>query len=170
MASNELLAIEVGFELIKAAKKHFSSHGKQSRRLNDDISTALRGLYFMPTGVLSLLRDIVGGKTMTSKHIQTVLTNFNDKEWEVRQSLNHLDFDRLSKKLGLTLASARALDRVRYGKLSLREEIQQEVNYYGQGNVKPNKKKIRKLISDIEKLNSEIEGIEQLINSQAFTR
>jgi hypothetical protein len=46
--------------------------------------------------------------------------------------------------------------------MSLRRDIQKEVNYYGQRGVKPDLNKLRALIAAIEELNSEIEEMSGL--------
>jgi len=79
--------------------------------------------------------------------------NFNDREWKVGRALHALDFEQLQRDLRLTLATAKTLDQIRQGKISLRHDIQREVNYYGQRGVKPDLNKLRALIAAIKELN-----------------
>lgn len=161
--------LESGLEFACGAKRFLSSN-KSTPRLNREISQALRAIYFTPNGVLSLLKEVAEGRHPDPERTKELLIEFNDKEWNVRESLDALDFDRLSKQLGLTLGTARKLDLIRFGKLSLRREIQSEINYYGQRRASPDKRKVHQLLAAIEQLNCEIEDIERLVNVEAKER
>jgi len=169
MSAEGLLMLKAGFETAQAANEYLSSLGKKDFKLHDGLCKALRTLYFTPNGVLSLLRVIARGEDVPTERLSQRLINFNDPEWEVRDALNSIDFDRLSKELRLTLSTTQAFSAIRNGKMSLRRDIQAEINYYGQRNVKPNTKAVDELIQGIESLNAEIERLEAAVNLRART-
>ncbi|MGI8724413.1 MAG: hypothetical protein ACR2J1_03440 [Methyloceanibacter sp.] len=123
---------------LASSTKNFLSAEPRAPKLNRSVTRALRALYFTPNGVLSLLKQIEDGQEPDSDRTREVLVEFNDKEWRVRESLEALDFDHLRHQLGLTLDR---LEMVRLGKLSLRREIQEEINYYWRPRAAPNKEK-----------------------------
>src|ERR1700737_4667804 len=124
----------------------------KDRRLHDDLCFALRQLYFTPKGVISLLEDVAENRKVSATRLREILGDFNDREWKVQEALHRIDFYELEKELGISLATARVLNELRYGKASLREEIQSEVNRYGQEGATPNKTKVKKLTGTIEGL------------------
>jgi hypothetical protein len=141
--------------------------GKNGYRATDKICKALRTLYFTPKGVLSLLKAIERGETVEPRQQAAALIEFNDREWEAKDAGDFLDFDRLHKELGITLAAAKTLSLAAMQKLSLRRAIQDEINRYGQPRASPNIVRVRALITQIEKLNGEIEEIEGAVNRRA---
>jgi hypothetical protein len=166
----ETLAIlKTGFEIAKAVKD-FVHREKPDHRLNDQICTALRTIYFTPNGVVALLKALEQNNAVTDEDWRDRLINFNDREWEVGRALGALDFDGLKQDLRLSLSTIRTLEMIRWGKINLRRSIQDEVNYYGRRGVRPNLDNIRSLIEAIEKLNAEIIEIESLVNSRALER
>jgi hypothetical protein len=92
---------------------------------------------------------------------------FNDREWKVEAALRRVDFHAIRHELGLSLASIRVLDQLRYGKIDLRHAVQSEVNFYGQETASPNKARARRLIAAIENLNAKIEEVEGIVNGRA---
>lgn len=54
-----------------------------------------------------------------------------------------------------------------YRKAGLRRAVQEEVNLYGQKNVKPNKAAAKRLMTAIKKLNTQIEDIDGVVNPRA---
>lgn len=121
----------------------------------------------MPRGIHSLLREVAEGEELTEKRIQQALSDFNDREWKVESALQHIDFYALRRELGLSLLTINVLGELRYGKINLRRAVQAEVNPYGQDGIKPNRARAKKLIAAIEKLNTEIEDIEGIVNARA---
>jgi hypothetical protein len=156
-------------EIAKAAKSHFE-RSPDNPRLNAEICKALRTIYFMPKGVLSLLKEAERGDKLSPERIEQALTDFNDREWKVQDALHAINFDRLVKELGMTLRTSQVLEQIRYGKMSLRQDIQNEVNYYGRRGNKPDQEKIRALIDSIEAINAQIEDIERIVNVRAKER
>jgi hypothetical protein len=167
MPSEFLTLIKTGFNVAKAVREFRPGPDAHDRRLQDDVTRALRTLYFTPDGILSLLKEIVAGRTPSEQRIQHALNDFNDREWNVEAALQRIDFQELRKELGLSLASLSVLDQLRYGKINVRRAVQSEVNFYGQDTSAPNRAKARKLIAAIEKLNAEIEDIEGIVNARA---
>jgi hypothetical protein len=164
MSAEAQLLLKTGFEVAKAAYKHYASADKKDRRLSEDLCRALRTIYFAPTGVITLLKEIARGDKVSPERLQQALVDFNDREWEVQAAAQSLDYERLGKELGVTIATANALNSLRHGKLSLRREIQNEINFYGQENAKPRKVEVEQLLQGIAKLNVEIEKLEELVN------
>ncbi|MBB4259065.1 MULTISPECIES: hypothetical protein [unclassified Bradyrhizobium] len=121
----------------------------------------------MPDGVISLLADVLENKKIQPARLRRVLGDFNDSQWEVRAALQQIDLGDLERELAVSLGTARALDELKNGKIKLRNEIQEEVNHYGQEDAKPNKRAIRRLIASIIKLNETIEDLEAALNDRA---
>lgn len=84
-----------------------------------------------------------------------------------RTSVRRIERTRLHHELGLSLRTLRALDVLSSGKAGLRHAVQEEVNFYGQHGVKPNKVAAKRLMAAIKKLNSQIEDIDGVVNSRA---
>jgi hypothetical protein len=167
MSLDLLSVIKASSDLVKGLKDFQSEPEKRDRLLQDDISRALRTLYFTPKGILSLLVEVADGKPLTEKRIQKTLIDFNDREWKVEEALQRIDFHALQRELGLSLSAMRVLEQLRYGKINLRRAVQAEVNPYGQDGTDPNKTKAKKLIAAIENLNADIEDVEAVINARA---
>lgn len=164
----DLLAIiKTGADVAKVLRDFNPKAETRDRHLQDDVTRALRTLYFTPSGILSLLKEVVIGEELTDRRIQKALGDFNDREWEVEAALQRVDFHALHRELGLSLASIRVLDQLRHGKIGLRQAVQSEVNFYGQENASPNKARARRLIAAIEDLNSQIEEVESIVNGRA---
>lgn len=155
--------------LLKGLKAALPNTGERDRRLQDHVVGALRAIYFMPKGILSLLYEVVDGEELSDRRIQQALGDFNDREWAVADALQRIDFLSLKREHGLSLAQMRVLEQLRYGKMNLRQAVQREVNLYGQEGIKPKKAAAKQLIAAIEDLNSEIEDIEAIVNSRART-
>jgi flagellar biosynthesis regulator FlbT len=164
----DLIAIiKTGIDVAKALRDFKPKAETHDRRLQDDVTRALRTLYFTPTGILSLLREVAAGKKLTETRIQKALSDFNDREWKVEAALRRVDFHALHRELGLSLASIRVLDQLQRGKIDLRRAVQSEVNFYDQETTSPNRARARKLIAAIEDLNSKIEEVEGVVNGRA---
>ncbi len=159
--------IKTGVDVAKALRDFKPKPETHDRHLQDDVTRALRTLYFTPTGIFSLLKEVAAGKELSDKRIQKALNDFNDREWKVEAALQRVDFRAIHHELGLSLASIRVLDQLRYGKIDLRRAVQSEVNFYGQETASPNKAGARKLIAAIENLNTEIEEVEGIVNGRA---
>jgi hypothetical protein len=127
----------------------------------------LRQLYFTPGGIVSLLKDIAADRRISATRLRQALGDFNDREWEVQDALQRIDFHQLHRKLGLSLSTLRILTELQCGKASLRSEVQTEVNRYGQPGARPNKSRVRLLIASIERLNADIEDIDAIVNARA---
>jgi hypothetical protein len=74
-------------------------------------------------------------------------------------------FERLSGEFGISLRTIQKLELVRYGKLSLRRNIQDEINFYGIGRTKPNKEAVKSFLSEIEELNAMILDVEEAVSA-----
>jgi hypothetical protein len=159
--------IKTGFDIAKTLKEFKPKPETHDKHLQDDVTRALRTLYFTPTGILSLLKEVAAGHELSDKRIQKALSDFNDREWKVEAALRRVDFHAIHRELGLSLASIRVLDQLRYGKIDLRRAVQSEVNFYGQETASPNKARARKLVAAIENLNTEIEEVEGIVNGRA---
>lgn len=168
MSFMEAMAVlKGGLTVAQAARDHLASPDKKDQRARNELCAALRALYFTPDGVISLLREIESGKRLSAARIQQALTDFNDREWKVKEALGALNFEQVARNLGVRLRDARQLHDIRDGKINIRREIQSEVNYYGQRNREPDRTRVRELISLIEQLSDEIEQIEGRVNTRA---
>jgi hypothetical protein len=161
------IAINLVVEAFKALKAMLPKTEEHDRRLQQDVVVAIRSLYFTPSGILSLLRQVVDGDELSDKRIQQALNDFNDREWEIARALRRIERTRLHRELGLSLSTLRALDVLGSGKAGLRHAVQQEVNLYGQHGVKPNKAAAKRLMAAIQRLNAQIEVIDGVVNSRA---
>lgn len=129
-----------------------------------EICLWLRSIYFMPDGVISILEDIADGRPIDERRRESVLSSFNDAEWRIREISDQLDFETLRRDVSISLRTARQLDLVRWGKLSLRREIQDAINHYGQPHAKLDRTKIRRLLGAVKELNAQIEEVEATLN------
>jgi flagellar biosynthesis regulator FlbT len=162
-----LTIIKTGIYVAKTLREFKPKPETHDRHLQDDVTRALRTLYFTPTGILSLLTEVAAGRELFDKQIQKALSDFNDREWQVEAALQRVDFHAIHHEFGLSLTSIRVLDQLRYGKIDLRRAVQSEVNFYGQEKGSPNKARARKLIAAIKTLNTEIEEVESIVNGRA---
>jgi hypothetical protein len=169
MPMGNLVSLEAAGVLVKGLAG-LAARDRKDHRLNDAISKALRTLYFPADGVLALLKEVASGTGLPSDALRERLVNFNDRQWQVEGALEVLDFTQLAKDLRVSLATARRLQEIRMGKIDLRRDIQEEVNYYGRRGVKPDLDKVRALIAAIEALNALIEETELRVNSRALER
>jgi hypothetical protein len=168
MPLSELATIKAGLDLAKALKDWVPLK-RGDAELRDEICLALRALYFTPSGVLDLLKKIDSGEKVSDEELTAALVKFNDREPRVQRSSHLLSFDRLQQELGLNLATIEVVHQVRVGKMSLRKDIQNEINYYGQRGVKADKQKIKALLANIDELNALVVEIEAVVNSRAKT-
>lgn len=164
-----ILSIMQGFELVQSIKGLSSLLRRDDDRLNEELCKLLRCIYFMPDGVLGLLKEIAGGDKVPGDRIKQALLDFNDRESEVSRALDSIDFRALVER-GLPLRVARDLQNVRHGKTNLRRDVQNEINFYGQKGATPNQERLKSLIDGIELLNSEIEEIEEAVNPRSKSR
>jgi hypothetical protein len=161
----DLTTLKMGLDLVKFVKDLVPKGGEDddTQALRQEISGALRTLYFTPRGVTALLKKIDGGEKVSRDEVSTALIQFNDGEPEVERAAANLLFERLSREHGLSLRTIQKLEMVRYGKISLRRNIQNEINYYGIGRTKPDKEAVKALLADIEKLNAMILDVEEAV-------
>ena len=162
------LVIKGGMELIGGLIKWSESNKvRTSNKERDAVAKALRAIYFTPTGPIRLIEQIVKGEKPRAKERQQILTQFNDVEWRVARALRTLEFDERFGSLSVSLSTARQLRDLANGKVSIRRAIQETLNHYGQPNRKINRQKLKRLLSDIKKLNAKIEKLEAIINVRA---
>lgn len=150
-------------DLAKAANT-FATRGNGT---STKVCHALRSIYFGDDGVLPMLKDIEAGAKVDLDRRKRVLIDFNDGQWDVEKALETIDFGSLRNDLDLSLKTLKALMLIKGGKSGLRRLIQDEINFYGQRGVKPNRKVLRELIAGIEGLNRQIEDLEEKIRSVA---
>jgi hypothetical protein len=160
----DLLTIKAGFDLAKAIKD-LVPKGRNDQALKEEISAALRTLYFTPRGVTALLKKIDAGEKVSKEEVSQALLQFNDGEPAVERAAAALLFERLSGEFGISLRTIQKLELVRYGKLSLRRNIQDEINFYGIGRTKPNKEAVKSFLSEIEELNAMILDVEEAVSA-----
>jgi hypothetical protein len=170
VAPDPIAMIKVAASAIGALKHIRPREESSDARVQKAVSLFLRDLYFAPDGIVSLLREIADGEYPSETRLKQALVDFNDREWKVDEALKGLEFGVLKKELGLSLSALQALFLMRESKSELRWSVQQEVNYYGQDGVWPDRAKVRKLIQAIEYLNTKIEQIEAVINGRASGR
>jgi hypothetical protein len=115
MPLENLGPLKAGLEIAKGLNGLVRRQQKD-HRLNDQVCKALRTLYFTPNGVLGLFKELERGNGVASEELRERLINFNDREWEVGRALDALDFEQLQRDLRLSLASAKTLDQIRYGR------------------------------------------------------
>jgi hypothetical protein len=155
-------------EFANAARKLVSRpDGEIDHSLGDRLSTVLRTLYFPRSGILGYLLEIERGEAIDPNRTQKALIAFNDRQWQISGALAALEFDQLAKELKLNIATIDALDRVRDEKSGLRQEIQNEINYYGQRGVKADRQRVSQLITAIRSLNESIKEADRAVNSRA---
>jgi flagellar biosynthesis regulator FlbT len=160
-------AIKVFIDVVKALKAVLPKAEERDRRLQNEVTDAIRTLYFTRRGVLSLLHQVADGEELSEERVQQALSDFNDRDWTVANALRRINFDALHREFGLSLSTIRALEQLSYRKMGLRQAVQSEVNFYGQRGVTPKKAAARRLIAAIEKLNAQIEDIDGVVNPRA---
>jgi hypothetical protein len=167
MAAEGLAALKIGIDIVKVAKELVPSSNKKDLKFYDELCRALRLIYFPPTGMLGLLKDIVAGNVIDEERRTRVMTDFNDYEWKVKETLDGLSFERLENELRLPIVAIQMLHKIRQGKAGLRQAVQEQVNPYGQKGFEIDKARVQELIDRIEQLNSEIEALEAAVNRRA---
>lgn len=171
MVFDPILSTKTGIDLINAAlSASEKSSVKLSKKKSAALCRALRGIYFTPNGILSLLDDIAKGGKPTAAQIQSVLGDFNDAEWEVQRFAHSLSFDALEGEMLVSLRSARALELIRFGKVSLRRDIQNAINSIGQPRAKISLSLISELSARVRDLNEGIEKLELSLNVSAIDK
>jgi hypothetical protein len=160
----DLMTLKMGIDLAKLVKD-LVPNGGGDQAIEQEISDALRAIYFTPRGVTALLRKIDAGVKVTEEEVSAALIQFNDGEPRVERAAATLLFERLSRQHGISLRTIKQLDLVRDGKLSLRREIQEEINYYGRGRHKPDKERVRSLLKQIDELNAAILDVEDAVGA-----
>jgi hypothetical protein len=162
----DLMTLKMGFDVAKAVKDLLpkGGDGEYAKGVKQEISAALRTIYFTPRGVIALLKKIDAGEEVSREEVSATLIQFNDGEPRVERAAANLLYERLSREFGLSLRVVQQLELIRYGKVSLRRQIQEEINYYGLGRTTPNKEKVKFLLGEIEKLNAAILDVEEVVN------
>jgi hypothetical protein len=160
----DLMTLKMGIDLAKLVKD-LVPNGGGDQAIELEISDALRTIYLTPRGVTALLRKIDAGVKVTEGEVSAALIQFNDGEPRVERAAATLLFERLSRQHGISLRTIKQLDLVRDGKLSLRREIQEEINYYGRGRHKPDKERVRSLLKQIDELNAAILDVEDAVGA-----
>jgi hypothetical protein len=160
----DLMTIKAGFDLANSLK-NWMPKGRDDRALREQLCATLRMFYFTPRGIVALLRKIEAGEKMSEEELSKALVEFNDGEPRVMRASASLEFERLQRELGISLRTVQTLELVRAGKLSLRRNIQDEINYYGRRSVKPNRERVKALLAEIDRLNSMIIEAEEAVGS-----
>ncbi|MDA9478253.1 hypothetical protein XI03_28005 [Bradyrhizobium sp. CCBAU 65884] len=160
----DLATIKAGLDLAKAVKEWVPSN-RDDHTVRQQICDALRTFYFMPRGIVLLLKKVDADERISEEELSQALLDFNDREPAVARASDHLLFERLIRERGLSLRAIQNLELVRAGKISLRRDIQREINYYGRGRTKPNKERVRLLLSEIDRLNTLIIEVEEAVRA-----
>jgi hypothetical protein len=158
-----LSIISSGLELAQGLSvlRSDNAHSKTRKR---EICLWLRTFYFMPSGVVSILEDIANGQAIDERRRESVMSSFNDSEWRIQSIADRLTFEELAKDGHVSLKTARQLDLVRMGKLSLRREIQDAINHYGQPRAPVNRDEVQQLVDAVRRLNAQIEEVDAALN------
>lgn len=154
--------MKAGLDLAKLLKEWIPKR-PDDKEVQDQVRAALRTFYFTPRGIIALLKKIEAGEVLEGEEVSKALIEFNDGEPAVERAASHLMFERLHREYGLSLRTIQNLEMVRYGKLSLRRSIQEEINYYGRGRTKPDVHRVKRLLADIESLNARILDAEEAV-------
>lgn len=158
------MTLKAGFDLANSLK-NWVPKGRDDRALRDALCAALRAFYFTPRGVVALLRKIDVGESVDDDELGEALMEFNDGETRVMRAGESLQFERLHRELGISLRTIQTLDLVRLGKLSLRRNIQDEINFYGRRGVRPNQTRVKALLDEIDRLNEMILAVEEAVRA-----
>lgn len=134
---------------------------------NDRVITALRTIYFTPNGIRRILEAYANGETPTTDEIERVLPEFNDAEWIVRDRLDFIDFDTLHRRPEVSLAVAEQLEKIRYGKVNVRRDLQRALNERITANKPIPADEARELLTKIDALNATIAAVEADRNFRA---
>jgi len=156
-----------GLQIVKAFTDDQKSGSPRLDRLDDEIVDALRSIYFVPQGVLTLLEEVAEGRQPDAQQVEVVLPRFNDGEWRVGRALAVLEFDDLSGNREISLRRARTLDLLRYGKIHLRRDIQELLNHSLTFGRPISPEAARALLERVHALNAEIESLEEAHNYRA---
>ena len=127
----------------------------------------LRSIYFSPPGVVKVVDRLIAGEELDEDDLQP-LRDFNDAEWNVGYALEQISYTKLASDFRVSLATARQLDMIRYGKVGIRKAVKESINGYGQDDFAVNIESLKKLKVDIEILNEQIEELEGALNVRAM--
>ncbi|ATC26387.1 hypothetical protein CVUC_08190 [Caulobacter vibrioides] len=130
----------------------------------------MRRIYFTPEGIRGLLRDFAEGRQPSREAIEEVLSDFNDAEWRVDSSLERLSFHYLGDRKELSLRAAEQLDKIRYGKIDIRRQLQEGLNEILTQGEDLDPKLANDLLGKVEALNGLIVALEEEHNYRARGR
>lgn len=134
---------------------------------SDRLIAALRTIYFTPNGIREILEVYASGGTPEIGDIERILPRFNDAEWLVRERLHLIEFERLHERREVSLAVAEQLDKIRYGKINIRRDLQEALNERITANNPIPADEARELLAKIDALNATIAAVEADRNFRA---
>ena len=149
-------------ELAKATR--IEVQDRQDKRRVERVRSiieALRQIYFMPRGVVSLLADLAEGIQPSEAQVVAILPVFNDFRFHMHRYMDRLDPQDGQPDKTLSLKAERVLREISYGKAGVRERIQDLLNgALTHGSPVP-PEKATEVLSLVEGLNAAIEEAEE---------
>lgn len=160
----DAMLLKTGLDLAKTLKD-LGTQRPELKEIHNQVRAALRTFYFTPKGIIAFLKKIEAGEQVSEEELKKALIEFNDREPTIERAANLLEFERLFRENDLSLRTIGSLALLRDLKITLRRNIQEEVNYYGAGlrRTKPNVERVKQLIADIETLNASILDAEEAV-------
>lgn len=163
IAGGEKVALVLS--LVEGIKGIFGTDSEKAlQKRKSKVLRALRTIRFNEKGVLELLSDLSKSKTVSETRSTRILRSFDDVEWKVQSALLELNFEELIPDFQIPLKTARSLDNIRLGKISVRDSVK---NLF-LGGILENEGKLSRaqvtaldtMIDRIRKLNRTIDNIE----------
>lgn len=153
------LGVSIFFKVVSAV----IANRNALSRSTDDVVKDLKFIRFDDEGVLSLVHTTLDGREIGKEELRKVLSGFNDQEWNVAAAVERLSAEAVREVKGISRLTSRELDRVKEMKLSVRKDVQRALNDYGLPGFKVNKRRLRAIVSKIERLNAAIDEAEDML-------
>ncbi|GAB5505517.1 MAG: hypothetical protein Rhirs2KO_06800 [Rhizobiaceae bacterium] len=122
----------------------------------------LRAIRFSDDGILKLIDDLISANPQEPNLHQSLLTEFNDKEWATRDAIARLCGD-AGEIAGISRLMRSELSGLAYGKSNIRAKVQSMVNHYLQDDADIDIQALSKLAREIRILNHAIDDAEDTI-------
>ncbi len=140
-------------QAVRAIAKSFPKERQIGHVVKD-----LRSIRFDDDGVLRLVDDLIAGKRIDFSQLEELLTDFNDREWQVADCIARF-IEGCSRVSNLTREE---LQLIAWRKPSIRKDLQEIVNPYGQRSRRidlANLKRVRTGISDLNRAIDEADDL-----------
>ena len=126
----------------------------------DSVIGALRAIYFVPQGTISLLDNIAEGRTIDVDEARSLFEDFDGRDKQVYDATDKLDYNQLMDMGHFSIRASRELEMLKWNKVSLRNEVRQFLRPVVNGQT-PDRGEASRLRTMLEALNEKIEQLEE---------